>query len=832
MTIVPPQRTRPAAGPAARPAPLARGTVPRPRLWRALDDAVRRPVTLVRAPGGYGKTVLCASWAARAPLPVAWLTVDALDREPERFWTRAEASLGAVGVRPRTPTGAGPPPERPVALVLDDVAEIDGSAALAEIVALALRGPGAPRLVLSGRALEALPAARLRLGGELTVLDAADLAATEEEVRRLLAAAGRPAAGADARRVLRDTAGWIAGVRLAGLPAAVVTDYVREELLAASSPADRRFLLRASVAEELTGELAEVLTGEPGGAAALERLSRGNGFLAAVPGSSGEPDRYRQPPVVRRVLRAELERREPASVPALRGALSDWHRSRGALADALACAAGSGDGARIRRLLAEDDLALILAGERGTRLLRSLPAGLVGDDAALPTALAIASVRAGDTAAAAAHLELAEAVACRGGDGDRWTREVKHRALRLLTAPGHPGHAELDRAAALATGGADPGRAGRRRRAPGWLLAVVGLARLREGRLAAARRCLALADRELTAGGLPALARRVLAWRAVAEALDGRYTAAEALAESVGEGRSPVRLAEVAVLLGRGDAAAAAATAGELEEWAAEPLLGEPPPGPAAQLARLAAGFGDRRAEAVRELARLREAEGTRLPLLHPLVRLLDPDGLPDRAGGPWPPEFAAARAVARARAALPGDPGAALRAVAGLLDEAGAERAGARRTEWIAALLAAAAARWRQGRDEEAAALLERALAAAEADGAVRVFLAAGAPARALLTALVPPGNRFHAFRRTVLRRFAGTAAPRRRPVPDGERLTGSERTVLRFLPSHQTYQEIAADLYLSVNTVKTHLRSVYRKLGVDSRRAAIAEAERRGLL
>ena len=53
---------------------------------------------------------------------------------------------------------------------------------------------------------------------------------------------------------------------------------------------------------------------------------------------------------------------------------------------------------------------------------------------------------------------------------------------------------------------------------------------------------------------------------------------------------------------------------------------------------------------------------------------------------------------------------------------------------------------------------------------------------------------------------------------------LTDSERAVLRFLPSHMTNEEISQALFLSINTVKTHLRSAYRKLGVSSRREAIA--------
>jgi LuxR family transcriptional regulator, maltose regulon positive regulatory protein len=85
------------------------------------------------------------------------------------------------------------------------------------------------------------------------------------------------------------------------------------------------------------------------------------------------------------------------------------------------------------------------------------------------------------------------------------------------------------------------------------------------------------------------------------------------------------------------------------------------------------------------------------------------------------------------------------------------------------------------------------------------------------------------------VLERFDGSPARPAAaggPGPAGLPLTGSELAVLRFLPSHMTNQEIAEALFLSINTVKTHLRSAYRKLGVANRRQAIARGRRLDLL
>jgi len=127
----------------------------------------------------------------------------------------------------------------------------------------------------------------------------------------------------------------------------------------------------------------------------------------------------------------------------------------------------------------------------------------------------------------------------------------------------------------------------------------------------------------------------------------------------------------------------------------------------------------------------------------------------------------------------------------------------------------------------------MEQALALAEPDGAYRVFLDGGAPVRSAITVLVPPSSRHAGFAGRILERFEAQApraagAAEQATVP----LTDSERAVLCFLPSHMTNEEISQALFLSVNTVKTHLRSAYRKLGVGSRRDAIACGRRIGLL
>ncbi len=180
------------------------------------------------------------------------------------------------------------------------------------------------------------------------------------------------------------------------------------------------------------------------------------------------------------------------------------------------------------------------------------------------------------------------------------------------------------------------------------------------------------------------------------------------------------------------------------------------------------------------------------------------------------------------------GDFKSALEAVEPCLDAAADGAAdGVTLQEQISGLLIAAAAQRRLGSTDEAAVLLEQALALAEPDGAYRAFLDGGGSVRSAMTVLIAPTSRHAGFAGRILERF-DAQAPRPAGPADAVSvpLTDSERAVLRFLPSHMTNEEISQALFLSINTVKTHLRSAYRKLGVSSRREAIARGRRLGLL
>jgi len=188
--------------------------------------------------------------------------------------------------------------------------------------------------------------------------------------------------------------------------------------------------------------------------------------------------------------------------------------------------------------------------------------------------------------------------------------------------------------------------------------------------------------------------------------------------------------------------------------------------------------------------------------------------------------------AQARLRLAQ-GDNQGALTVITPYVDSAADRLCEATLHDRVCAMVAAAVAARRLGQTELAADHLTSALVLAEPHGMYRPFLDGGAAARSALTVLIRPVSPTAAFAARILQRFelapaASAGQPGGLPVP----LTSSELAVLRFLPSHMTNQEIAEALFLSINTVKTHLRSVYRKLAVTTRRQAIARAGKLGIL
>jgi LuxR family maltose regulon positive regulatory protein len=332
--------------------------------------------------------------------------------------------------------------------------------------------------------------------------------------------------------------------------------------------------------------------------------------------------------------------------------------------------------------------------------------------------------------------------------------------------------------------------------------------------------------------------------------------------EEPGGGYGPFRvqmLGSLALMVAwQGRLVSAAELADEALELARElSLLGHPSPADAYLARALIAiqrGEPEAGAFALHE-GHLRAASNGRIQLLwmaHAASRLVDPEGTDAAAvppaGTPPPIVRSALRAIAHrqirmAGAAAPMNPGAEwsdllFEDVAGLLaahDATGA-RASLRAVRlpdapspaqtvehgillsWLSDL---------EGRQAESRRFLLGALASAESEGLVHPFLSGGAHVEELLRTL--PGQPA-AFRKLVLDRFAPNARGEAGQLT--EPLTARELELLAYLPSRLTNAELAARCYVSVNTVKTHMAHIYRKLDAGGRDAAIARARELGLL
>jgi LuxR family transcriptional regulator, maltose regulon positive regulatory protein len=299
-----------------RPRP---GFVPRPRLAGRLEEGLARGLVLVCAPAGSGKTVLLADWARRGGRPVAWLSLDAADNDPARFWRHAVAAVGqacpGIGELPGPLLGplapsssdglvtalinelaAAQAAEDEVVLVLDDYHLIDSEPVHGSLLFLAEHLPPGLRLVLASRSDLPLPLARLRARGQLAELRAAELRFTTEEAAALLReAAGAELPGAAVAALAARTEGWAAGLQLvalslrgqadtAGFVAAFsgshryVLDCLTGEVLERQDEHVRGFFLETSVLERLSGSCA---IRSPGGPRASRCWRRSSGLACS-----------------------------------------------------------------------------------------------------------------------------------------------------------------------------------------------------------------------------------------------------------------------------------------------------------------------------------------------------------------------------------------------------------------------------------------------------------------------------------------------------------------------------------------------------------------------
>jgi LuxR family transcriptional regulator, maltose regulon positive regulatory protein len=392
-----------------RPQP---GFVARPRLVQALGEGLAWGRVLVCAPAGSGKTALLADWARGGRRQVAWLSLDADDNDPARFWRYAVAALdrarpglaGRVGPQPPGSSqglvtalinelGADPGGDGLV-LVLDDYHLVDSGPVHESVAYLLANLPPGLQVVVSGRADPPLPLARLRARGQLAELRAADLRFTGQEATALLGETAGPGLPEAAVAALVDrTEGWAAGLQLAGLslrgqPDAAgfvaaftgshrfVLDYLTDEVLERQGEQVREFLLETSVLDRLSGELCDAVTGRTGSQAMLQQVERAGLFLVPL----DEVRRWwRYHHLFADLLRTRLQRDQPGRVRELHHNAAAWSDEHGLADDAVRHALAAGDAAWAARLIERHVDAMLDLTEQATlqRRLETLPAELV-----------------------------------------------------------------------------------------------------------------------------------------------------------------------------------------------------------------------------------------------------------------------------------------------------------------------------------------------------------------------------------------------------------------------------------------------------------------------
>ena len=868
-------------------APAALQLIDRGDLLAALDRAAAKRVTIISAPAGSGKTSLLRAWAGPPDQPrrLAVVQVQRDQQDAQQFWLALLSAVQQVSGTARDKPPAGTPyfngramvdrvlselaeARGGITLVVDDLHELTSPEALAQLTWLLTNLPPHVHAILAARHDVRLGLHQLRLDGELADIRAADLRFTERETRELLDASGIMLSEARVALLYQRTEGWAAGLRLAAISLAghpdperfvvefsgserTVAEYLLAEMLD-RQPADvQDLLLRTSVLDQVNSELADVLTGRPGSERILLELEDANAFVLSLdPGRTS----FRYHHLFADLLRLELRRTLPEEIPELHRRAAEWFTRHGEVAEAVRHTQAAGDWAGAARLLADHSFSLTLDGQAQTMqaLLRAFPPD--ADHPELALVRATVDIAQGHLDEAVAHLAVAEAHA-ETAPPDRQRRLQMAIAALNLSLAGRRGNlaSVVEQARFLAsplTGPSDEDISlGSDLRAVAlmnlgiveeWSLGLPDAERhLREG---------AILAREI---GRPYLEVACLAqlgfaskFRPVATTRR-RCQEAIALADRHGWGADPIAAPALVTL------AANLTLTGEFDEadrWLQRTKRAlQTDTGPGIRLLThtvgglLLAGRG-RHHEALEEF-RAAERPRAQLEGSHALANQATGWMLTTQARAGLPGEARAGLAaldeeqarsgeVRNADAVIclaEGEPAAALSAVASVLD--GTAPVIGYTTVMEAHLLAGLA--YRQLGDQRAAnRAAEHALTLAEQDRLVLPFVMTGSAE--LLEALPRHETAHAALLADILDLVHGSSlAAKDQPAPPlTEELSPGELRVLLYLPTNLSRSEIAGELSVSSNTVSTHIRSIYTKLGAADRSAAVRRARELRLL
>ena len=421
-------------------------TVERTRLHILLRRGCTLPLTLVVAPAGWGKSTLVANWLRQDQVAAGWVSLDAGDDDPKRFWrclllAAGQAAPTAAAAALRRLDAAGSDVLRdvlpafineltlsdaPLVLVLDDYHLVTSARVHATVATLLDRCPPQLHLVLITRSDPPLLLSRLRVRGDLAELRAEDLRFSLAEALEFFSnGLGNGLSERDVHRLLERTEGWAAGLQLAALrlrdwadPSAFVerftgadwhiVNYLGEEVLTSQPPRVRDFLLVTSVLNRMCAPLCDALTGRADGAELISEIHRANLFLIPL---DDERRWFRYHHLFGGLLRHELARAAPERPAALHQRAAKWYAGNGDAAEAIRHAFASGDDSLSRRLVAAHWRQHFNAGQLETvrMWLDALPAELVAGDASLSAARVWVALDMGRLEEVGTALDAAEA---------------------------------------------------------------------------------------------------------------------------------------------------------------------------------------------------------------------------------------------------------------------------------------------------------------------------------------------------------------------------------------------------------------------------------------
>jgi LuxR family transcriptional regulator, maltose regulon positive regulatory protein len=855
VTVIPVLRAK------LRPPATERHYVHRPRLLQLVDELAAAPLTLVVAPAGTGKTALLSDWGERTGAVTAWLLLDETDSHPVEFWSGVMAALETVipGCAGRSQgllrrrngvqiavaqllieldASSGPD----VVLIIDDVHLVDSNEAIAESLAQFVQHlPNWLHVVLLSRRQPRLPLGRLRARGQLGELNYVELRFSHDEavelVSRLL-----PSMKADQIEIVADRAdGWAACIQLAaivgrseraqragGFPVVQaeiqVLDYVLHEVLGGEDPELVGVLMDVAVVDRVNPSLARALTRRVDAVDLLLKAEARGLFVHQLP----HEGTFELHSLVRGALMSELGRLSPDRLADQHSRAAQWFQA----ADEVTLAVEH----------------FLRAGQPQTAL-RVLAANEAGSNDARPEAPVRRAMAAIPYTVATADLEpMIDFAWCHLLINRRRFLELVDQAMWWGTTSGLDGPLQarlgllVATAAAVSCDWAKSGELARQALADlgdawwrdplgrlGWNLVAREVAlserwdetldEIRQADLALKRDPQRRAAFEGTrALGLALAGQPVDALRVAG----GLQQAADEVKESIV--RVEVRTAEAVSYLELGDRARAFRELQDLIETPAEPMFYVKVLSSAVMVAALldcgSVEAARDRFEHVRNLVVAEpRAPGAWTWLARAGTQLALVSGDTDEAWN-WAKMvddgFWTGASAARVHLAE-GNQAAAMAA----LDEATPRCA---RHEVVQALLRARAVR---DRHDEAVKYTSIAVDLAVSHGMLQTVAAEGAELEELVEAVAwrAPAHWMDRFRRAA--RPAG-ATRLTSPADVVERLTEREVDIVRFLSSRLTVREIAQELYISQNTLKFHLKAIYRKLGVSSRADAGAAARR----